>query len=268
MSRLTQTAPLPSSAPEPPRAEPSCVATVQRFARHLGLSRRVATRRLYQHRWECHWSWCSSRGHSVSYPFIPKIADFLMFLRTEKHLSVAAIKGYHSTLVSVFKFHLPEPLDSFVLRDLIRSFEIERARRPVGPPSWDLVKVVTHLHGSTFELLASKPLRLVTMKVFFLLALATAKRAGELQTPSWVASHGPDISLTYLTEFVVTTESERNPLPFSFLVRSIEEFVGDLPEEHLLCPIQAIGAYLSITASILPCPRSLLDSPKRPSRVL
>ena len=36
--RLTQTAPLSSPAPEPPSAEPSCVATIQRFACHLGLS--------------------------------------------------------------------------------------------------------------------------------------------------------------------------------------------------------------------------------------
>ena len=56
-SRITQTAPLSSSAPEPPRAELSCVATVQRFARHLGLSRRVANQlSLCRHqstRWLC-----------------------------------------------------------------------------------------------------------------------------------------------------------------------------------------------------------------------
>ena len=175
-------------------------------------------------------SGCSSEGHSVSSPSIPKIADFLMFLCTEKHLSIAAIIGYHSTLVFVFKFCLPELLGSFILRGLIRSFEIEWPRRPVGPPSWDLVKVLTYLRGSTFEPLASKPLRFVTMKVSFMLALTIAKRVGELQAVScWVASHGPDISLAYLPEFVAKTESEWNPLPRSFLVRSSEEFVGDLP---------------------------------------
>ena len=57
------------------------------------------------------------------------------------------------------------------------------------------------------------------MKVAFLLALATAKRVGELQTLSCrVASRGPDISLAYLPEFVAKTESERNPLLYSFLV--------------------------------------------------
>ena len=72
------------------------------------------------------------------------------------------------------------------------------------------------------------------IKVSFLLALATAKRVGEHQALSFrVASRGPDISLAYLLEFVAKTESERNPLPHSFLVRSLEEFVGNLPEERL-----------------------------------
>ena len=187
----------------------------------------------------------------------------------EKHLAVSVIKGYRSPLISVFKFHLPELFDSFVLRDVIRSFEIERPRCPVGPPSWDLVKVFTYLRGFTFEPLASKPLQFATMKVSFLLALAMTKRVGELQALSCrVASHGPDISLAYLPEFVAKTKSERNPLLRSFLVKSLEDFVGDLPEERLLCPIQAVRTYLSLTSSISPRPRSLLVSPRRPSRSL
>ena len=50
----------------------------------------------------------------------------------------------------------------------------------------------------------------------------------------------PDLSLAYLPEFVAKTESERNPLPRSFLVKSLEEFVGDLPEECLLCLVCAV----------------------------
>ena len=264
-SRRTQIAPLSLSAPEPPRAESSCVATVQQFARHLRLSRRVATqlsrcrrqssRRLYQHKWDWYWSWCVSQGHSVATPTISKITDFLLFLRMEKPLFVSTIKGYLFTPVSVFKFCLPKLLDSFLLSNLIRSFEIERPSCPVGPPPWDLVKVLPYLRGSTFEPLASKPLRLATMKVSFLLALATTKRVGELQTLFCRgASRVLDISLSYLPEFVAKIESERNPLPCSFLVKSLEEFVGDLPEERLLCPVLAVRIYLSLNSSVSPRP--------------
>ena len=265
VSRFT----LPPSAPGPPRAEPSCVEAVQRFARHLGLSRRVAsqlslcrrssTRRLYQ-------LWCTEQGHSISSPSVAKIADFLVYLHTERHLSVAAIKGYRSTLVSVFKSRMPELLDNVFLRDVIRSFEIEWPHCPVDPPSWDLVKVLSYLCGSSFEPLSNKPLRLIIMKVAFLLALATAKRVGELQALSCrMASHGPDMSLSYLPEFVAKTESEKNPLPRSFLVRSLEEFVGDLSEERVLCPIRAVKIYLHVTDSVTLHPRSLLASPRRPT---
>ena len=110
-SRSAQTAPLSSPALEPSRAVPSCVATVQQLARHLGLSHGVANQfslcrhqsscHLYQHHWECYRAWCASLGHSVSSPTIAKIADFL-FLHLDKHLSVSTIKGYRCTLVSVF----------------------------------------------------------------------------------------------------------------------------------------------------------------------
>ena len=270
-SRFTQTASLPPSAPEPPRAELSCVETVQQFARHLGLYRRVAnqlslcrrssTRRLYQLRWQCYRAWCTRRGHSISSPSVAKIVDFLVYLRAERQLPMAAIKGYRSTLVSIFKFRLPELLNSFILRDLIRSFEIKRPYRLVGPPSWDLVKVLNYLRGSNFEPLSTKPLCLVIMKVAFSFSLATAKRVGELQALSCrVASHGPDMSLSHLPEFVAKTESERNPLPRSFLVGSLEEFVGDLPEECVLCPVRAVRTYLTVTSSVAPRSRSLSHS--------
>ena len=79
----------------------------------------------------------------------------------------------------------------------------------MGPPSWDIDKVLTYLHGYTFELLALKPLRLVAMKVSFLLALVTALvTVGEIQALSCrVASHGSDISLAYIPEFMAKTES-------------------------------------------------------------
>ena len=109
----------------------------------------------------------------------------------------------------------------------------------------------------------------MTIKVSFLLALATAKRVSELQALSFcVASRDPDILLAYLPEFVAKTESERNPLPRSFLVRPLEEFVGDLPEKRLLCPIRAVRIYLGLTSNLSPHPRSLFVLPWRPSRLL
>ena len=95
----------------------------------------------------------------------------------------------------------------------------------------------------------------------------TVKGVGELQALlCGVAFQGPAVSLTYLPEFVAKTESEQNLLPHSFIVKALVEFVGDLPEERLLGPVQALRTYLAATASLAPRPHSLFMSPSFPSR--
>ena len=103
----------------------------------------------------------------------------------------------------------------------------------------------------------------------FLVSLATARRVSELQAVFCVVSmSGEDMFLLYLPEFRAKTESSSNPLPRSFCVCSLRDFVGDLPEELLLCPVCALCVYLSRTSSLSPRPRSLFVSPSAPSRPL
>ena len=101
----------------------SRVETVRLFAHEWGVSgavgrqlancHRPSSQRLYQHRWLAYRHWCHSKGHTVSSPSVSKIADFLLFLRCVKGLSVSAVKGFRSMLTSVFKYHLPELSDHF-----------------------------------------------------------------------------------------------------------------------------------------------------------
>ena len=273
------TAPLSSLPSQFAVAASSCVGTVGRFAWEWGVSSAVArqlanchwpsSQRLYQHRWLAHRRWCRSKGHTVSSPSVAKVADFLLFLRRDKGLSVSAVKGFRSMLTSVFKYRLPELSVHFLLRDLIRLFELERPVRSPCPPTWDLCRVLEYLRGPVFEPLTLKDLLTVTYKVLFLLSLATAKRVSELQALSCsIAFSDKDLSLSSLPEFVAKTESERNPLPHSVLVRSLEEFVGDLPEDRLLCPVRAVRVYLRYTEALRPRPRALFVSPSCPSRAL
>ena len=101
------------------------------------------------------------------------------------------------------------------------------------------------------------------------MSLATARRVGELQAVSRdVSFSGSDAFLSYLPEFRAKTESAVNPLPRSFCVHSLDGFVGDLPDELLLCPVRALRVYLSRTSSIEPRPRTLFVSPRSTSRSL
>ena len=74
--------------------------------------------------------------------------------------------------------------------------------------------------------------------------------------------------LSYLPEFRAKSESSVRPLPRSFRVRSLRDFVSSPPKELLLCPVWALQVYLSRTSSLPSRPRSLFVSPRNPSRPL
>ena len=170
-------------------------------------------------------------------------------------------------LSAVFRFVLPDISSCPVLHDLLQSFRIERPLLSSHFPPWDLLRVLSLLRGPPFKPLTSCLLRELTRKVLFLVALATARRIGELQAVSSSVSYsGEDLFLSYLPEFRAKTESASNPLPRSFAVRSLRDFVGSLPDELLLCPIRAVSVYVSRTSSISPRPRSLFVLPRTPTR--
>ena len=171
-------------------------------------------------------------------------------------------------LPAVFRFQLPSLSTHPVLRDLLRSFCLESAERQLRPPAWDLSLVVRYLNTSAFEPLSVAPLRALTQKVLFLLALATAKRVGELQALSSVVTfvHG-DACLSYVPQFVAKSESLTRSIPHSFLVQSLSDFAAGL-DDLLLCPVRALRIYLDRIASLAPLRHCLFVSPRRPSRSL
>ena len=149
------------------------------------------------------------------------------------------------------------------------SFRLERSLPSSRVPPWDLLVVLQFLRGPPFGPLATASLRSLTQKVLFLVSLATAQRVGELQAVSReVSFSGSDAYLSYLPEFRAKTELAVIPLPRFFCVQSLNDFVGDLPDELLLCPVRALRSYLSRTSSFVSHPRTLFVSPRSPSRFL
>ena len=157
---------------------------------------------------------------------------------------MSSVKAHRFMLSAVFRFKLPELGEHHVLRDLLRSFAVEHPLHPRVPPSWDLDVVLRHLMSSEYEPLERLSLRALMKKTLFLVALATAKRVGELQSLSrQVAFRGPDMFVSYLPYFVAKTNRPDAPLSRSFKICSLREFVGDLEEGSLLCPSCLFGAY-------------------------
>ena len=270
---------LSSSLPGSPSAQASCLASLQRFTRAAGfssavaeqasLARRPSSRAVYQVRWSVYRSWCHDNGHSVSRPTLAKVADFLYWLRFTRGLSVSSLRGYRSVLSAVFRFHLPSLSSDPVIRDLLRSFRLSSAERVLRPPAWDLSKVLTYLVSPAFEPLAQASFRSLTLKTLFLLALATAKRVGELQALSSIVTFvGADACLSYIPQFVAKSESLTRSIPRSFLVKSLADFAAGLDTDLLLCPVRALRLYLLRARSLSPGRHRLFVSPRRPARAM
>ena len=279
VQRSSQTTPLPSIPSGGVKAVSSCLETIQRFAQSQGFSKHVAqqsalarrpsSRAGYQARWAVFRKWCHDRGHSVSRPSLQKIADFLFWLRRSRKLSVSAVMGYRSMLSAVFRSVLPEISSSSVLQDLIRSFKVEVPSRVVRPPSWDLLRVLTYLRSPVFEPLHKSSLRNLSRKTLFLLALATAKRVGELQALSQAVSFSSSAAgISYVPEFLAKTESAVHSLPRSFSVPSLGDFAAGLTEDLLLCLVRALREYVSRTDTFVNRPRRLFVAPRCPSRAM
>ena len=206
------------------KASSPCLETIQRFVKSCGFSRHVAkqaalarkpsSRAGYQSKWLVYWRWCTSEGHSISQPSLPKIADFLFWLRRSKKLSVSAVMGYRSMLSAVFRSVLPEISTPAVLHDLLRSFRVEAPIRSVTPPAWNLLTVLEFLKSPIFEPLRQASLRDLTRKTLFLIALASAKRVSELQALSRTVSFSSSAAaVSHVPEFLAKTESALRPLP-------------------------------------------------------
>ena len=257
----------------------SCLVTIKRFTRAGGFSRRVvqqvslarrpSSRAGYQSKWLVFRHWCRLEGHSISHPSLPKIADFLFWLRHYRRLSVSSVMGYRSMLSAVFKSVLPEISISPVLHVLLRSFQAEAPIREVRPLSWDLNIVSSFLRSSSFQPWTTISLRDLPRRSLFLFSLATAKRGGEIQALSRHVSFSSSAAgLSYVPELVAKTEAALQPLPRSFEVPSLGDFAAGMPEDLLRCPVRAFSEYLDRTSGIVNRPRRLFVSSTCPSRAM
>ena len=249
-------------SPSPERAEPSRVATLKRHYRKSGFSGRAArvlsgvlresSSRLYQSRWQIFCGWCRGRSVAPVNASVPVVVDFLIHLRQDKGLSVSAVKGYCSALNSVLALKGRDLAASREITTLLRSFA--RSVNPVElrPPAWDVSLVLQSLMGAPYEPLRTCEERFLAQKTLFLLALASAKRIGELHALSYRVSHTRDwgeVSFAFVTGFVAKTQDPSSLAP-RFEGFSVPALTNARKNRNgrLLCPVRAVKVYLDRTA--------------------
>ena len=188
-----------------------------------------------------------------------------MHLRRDKGLSVSAIRGFQSALNSVFALKGQDLAASRELSLLLRSFRVSCPPAEVRPPAWDLCRVLESLKKAPYEPLNAASERSVGLKALFLLALASAKRVGELHGLSYRVSHSrgwKEMSLCFVPSFVAKTQdpSSADPRFEGFSVPALPRS-GHGQEARLLCPVRALRRYLDMTAACRPTCERLFVSP-------
>ena len=258
-------APLQPLPPRRPRVEPSRVATLKRHFRKSGFSGRAArvlsgclrdsSSRLYQSRWQIFCGWCRGRGVAPVNATVPVVVDFLIHLCHDKCLSVSAVKGYSSALNSVLALKGRDLASSQEITMLLRSFSRSVDPVELRPPAWDVSLILKSLTGAPYEPLRTCEERFLVQKMLFLLALASAKRIGELHALSYRVSHSRnwgEVSFSFVPGFVAKTQD-----PSSLAPRFEGFSVPALPNARnnrngRLCPVRAVRRYLDRTAAHRP----------------
>ena len=268
-SLVGQSASAASLQPLPPRrphSEPSRLERLKRHFRKSGFSGRAArvlsgclrssTLCLCQSRWQIFCGWCRGRGVAPVNATVPVVVNFLIHLRHDKGLSVSAVKGYSSALNSVLALKGRDLASSREITMLLRSFSRSVDPVELRPPAWDISLVLQSLTGAPYEPLRTCDECFLAQKTLFLLALASAKRIGELHALLYRVSHSRgwgEVSFSFVPGFVAKTQDPSSLAPRfeGFSVPALPNMRNNR-NGRLLCPVRAVGCFLDRTAAHRP----------------
>ncbi|CAM4608132.1 unnamed protein product [Leuciscus chuanchicus] len=176
--------------------QPPCVAVAGllsgldtlhlRALRTIAEAQALSTRRLYALKWVVFSKWCQDVGIDPGSCSVSDILRFLQYRMDEGSLP-STLKEYEAAIAA---FHPSVDGQSIGRHASVTRF-LRGARRlcPARPPSvppWDLTLVLEALSRPPFEPLASIAIKELSIKTALLLALASAKRIGDLQAYSVV----------------------------------------------------------------------------------
>ena len=218
-------------------------------------ARASSTRSLYEHRWRAFENWCSN---SSTVPFQCSVAVVLSFLQDliEKGKAFSTVKVY---LAAISACHVGFDGKTVGQHPVVCQF-MKGARRKLPTsrplaPSWDLPAVLEALSCSPFEPLGQVELKVLSLKTALLLALASAKRVGEIhalsvhQSCMKFSSGNTKVSLQPNPAFVPKVLGSCSPIELDAFYPppfSSEEH----RRLHLLCPVRALRVYSDRTEGL------------------
>ncbi|XP_042297706.1 uncharacterized protein LOC121916539 [Sceloporus undulatus] len=159
---------------------PALTALTPSVRRVIRAAHRPATQRSYASKWKRFLSFLAERSLSPESITVPVVLDFLMSL-VDAGLCLASIKCYLSAICSHFQYDgLPSFFRDPLVKNFLKGCNNLYSQVSLPAPAWSLEVVLAALQSKPFEPLATTDLRLLTWKTVFLVAITSARRAGEL----------------------------------------------------------------------------------------
>ena len=223
---------------------------------------RQSSSTVYNSQWSQYVRWCVlEKLNPLELP-IARLADYLTDL-FNRGLKPATIEVHRAAISSVLRLTRPFTLEEDVLlRRLIRAMCLQRPKTFKPAPSWQLGVVVRQLMLPPFTIKNSDgkiPIRLLTLKTVFLVAMATAARADELAALSredhnlsfkQLRSGATECSIRpFAGYYAKNATPEEIPRALSFA--GIGHLFGDREPDRLLCLVRAVTLYLKRTADLV-----------------
>ena len=176
----------------------------EEVSRLTAVPKRPSTYRVYDDRWLHFTHWAAGQGIDPLGPTAAQIAAFLYYLFDTKGLSPQSIKGYRSCLDSVLsRTGMAAAVQTKTMSDIFKSMELQRPRMTPVPPQWGRDIILEALSKPPYVPLGEVSLKHLTMKTFFLPAMASAGRCRELQAlvfdPQYIQfkHKGPGYTMLY-----------------------------------------------------------------------
>ena len=222
---------------------------------------RQSSSTVYNSQWSAFARWCHlEKIDPLGIP-VARLADYLTNL-FNKGLQPATIKVHRAAINSVLRLSRTFTLEEEeTLRKLVRAITLQRPRSFQALPPWSLGLVLRQLLLPPFVRNGTDgkiPLRLLTLKTVFLVAMASAARADELAA---LSREGHNLTLDHLPSggtvcnirpfagfFAKNATPEEVPRATS--LPGIAHLFKDSELDRLLCPVRAVLLYLKRTDSL------------------
>ena len=121
-----------------------------------------------------------------STPSVKQVSNFFMYMYQDLNRHPSTIDGYRTAIVDTLGpagHHFSQRSD---LHRLLSSFCRDRPKSSRNLPKWNLSVVLNELTKASFEHMKDTDLKHLTLKITFLLALASGKCRSEIH--AWVAN--------------------------------------------------------------------------------